>query len=259
MYILFREPSIDTISSLGCTLQDEQFIDQKHHQSTLKRVQVREMKFIMEKYFSFFMVRVTCQEAPCVMSPWLLERSPSLVIGFCCLQILIILLLCSQVTILSHVSYSTYSVFSLKSSVSHPNSCLLYLKYHVSYPSSSVSSLSSSVSQPNCSVSHVSYISNITSLIPHLLSLYSNFLSLIPILLSLLMSLSPQMSCLLSHISSLSSLILYLLSLNSCHLSHYERCKLGLFCCNVLRWQTLYHVSWESQSLVSHHTISSVS
>ena len=38
--VLSREPSIDTISSLGCTLQDEQFVDQKHHQSTLKRVQV---------------------------------------------------------------------------------------------------------------------------------------------------------------------------------------------------------------------------
>ena len=181
MYILFREPSIDTISSLGCTLQDEQFIDQKHHQSTLKRVQVREMISIMEKYFSFFMVRVTCQEAPCVMSPWLLERSPSLVTGFCCLQTLIILLLCSQVTILSHVSF----------------------------------------------------ISNIMSLIPHLLSFHSNPLSLIPIILSL-MSFVSQISC--------------LLSLIFCLFSHIFCLSAQLFCLSCLLYLK-YHVSYPTSSV----------
>ena len=31
---------MDTISSLGCSIQDEQFNDQKHHQNTLGSVQV---------------------------------------------------------------------------------------------------------------------------------------------------------------------------------------------------------------------------
>ena len=93
----------------------------------------------------------------------------------------------------------------------NPISCLFHLKYHVSYSTSSVFSLKSSVSHPNYSVTHVFCISNIMSLIPHLLSLLSHFLSLSPIVLSL-MSLISQISRLLSHIFCLSTQIFCLSS-----------------------------------------------
>ena len=109
---------------------------------------------------------------------------------------------------------------------------LMSLLIQISCLLSSVSSLTSSISHHNSSVSHVSFISNVMSLISHIYSLSSSH---------------PQ-----SSVSQLMSLIPYLLSLNSCLLSHYERCKLRLFCCNVLRWQTLSHVSWQSYISSSH-------
>ena len=42
-----REPSMETISSLGCSLQDEQFTDQKHPNNILSKIQVSLDKFVI--------------------------------------------------------------------------------------------------------------------------------------------------------------------------------------------------------------------
>ena len=46
-----REPSVETISSIGCSLQDELFIDQKHPHTILSKIKVVQSKIELQIHF----------------------------------------------------------------------------------------------------------------------------------------------------------------------------------------------------------------